>query len=128
MKGGIILKMLKSKKGFTLMEMLIVVTIIGILAAVVLPRFITSSGSAKKSAHKTERQTINSQLELYYFVFSSYPTVMTNVAWGTTDQDNNGTIDYKEYFPEGVPTTCNYGSAWALTEGRVKASDHSAHE
>ena len=110
------------------MEMLIVVTIIGILAAVVLPRFITSSSSAKKSAHKTERQSINSQLELYYFVFNSYPTVMSNAGWGTTDQDNNSVIDYKEYFPEGIPTTCNFGSTWTVTNGRIINTDHTAHE
>jgi len=126
-----------NKKGFTLMEMLIVVTIIGILAAIVLPRFITSSGTAKKSAHKAERMTINSQLELFYFVFNTYPnngastSQMTNDMWGSTDADGNGMTDYQEYFPEGVPVTCNQSAAWTISMGRITGGDsgtHAGHE
>lgn len=112
----------RDQQGFTLMEMLIVVTIIGILSAIVIPRFITSSSQAKASAYEAERQLINSQLELYYFINDAYPDEMTNEAWGTSDSDGNGTIDYMEYFPEGVPEKSVYGTAWSITNGRVTAT------
>ncbi|MEK7298605.1 MAG: prepilin-type N-terminal cleavage/methylation domain-containing protein, partial [Candidatus Margulisiibacteriota bacterium] len=59
--------MIQKNKGFTLIEMLIVVTIIGILAAIVLPRFTTSSVAAKIAAHRATEQAINAQSELYFF-------------------------------------------------------------
>jgi prepilin-type N-terminal cleavage/methylation domain-containing protein len=46
------LNTLKNKKGFTLIELMIVVVIIGILAALAIPRFMTASTRAKQSEAK----------------------------------------------------------------------------
>ena len=53
-----------TKKGFTLVEILIVVIILGILAAIVIPQFSQASTEARVSSLKTNLQTIRSQLEL----------------------------------------------------------------
>ena len=55
----------KSRKGFTLVEILIVVIILGILAAIVIPQFTNASEDARKSNMKSQLQTLRSQLELY---------------------------------------------------------------
>lgn len=52
-------------KGFTLVEILIVVVILGILAAIVVPQFTNASQDAIKGALSSQLQTINSQVELY---------------------------------------------------------------
>lgn len=52
-------------KGFTLVEILIVVVILGILAAIVVPQFTNASQDAIKGALNSQLQTINSQVELY---------------------------------------------------------------
>ena len=51
--------------GFTLIEILIVVVILGILAAIVIPQFTTASDAARASSLVSQLQTIRSQLELY---------------------------------------------------------------
>ena len=53
------------RKGFTLVEILIVVIILGILAAIVIPQFTEASGEARVSNLMTNLQTIRSQLLLY---------------------------------------------------------------
>jgi general secretion pathway protein G len=56
---------MKAKSGFTLVEILIVVVILGILAAIVIPQFTDASTEAKTSSLATDLQTMRSQIELY---------------------------------------------------------------
>jgi general secretion pathway protein G len=56
---------MRAKSGFTLVEILIVVIILGILAAIVIPQFTDASTQAKLSSIKSDLQTIRSQVELY---------------------------------------------------------------
>ena len=51
--------------GFTLVEILIVVVILGILAMVTVPRFMQASSDARESSLRSDLQTIRSQLEVY---------------------------------------------------------------
>ena len=56
---------MESKKGFTLVEILIVVVILGILAAIVIPQFTDASTQAKESRLVSDLQSVRSQIELY---------------------------------------------------------------
>ncbi len=56
---------MKAKSGFTLVEILIVVVILGILAAIVIPQFIDASTQAQESSLAADLQTLRSQIELY---------------------------------------------------------------
>jgi type II secretion system protein G len=56
---------MRAKSGFTLVEILIVVVILGILAAIVIPQFTSASTEAKESALVSDLQSIRSQIELY---------------------------------------------------------------
>ena len=55
----------RNNKGFTLVEILIVVIILGILAAIVIPQFSNASTDAKKNSLTSQLQTMRSQFELY---------------------------------------------------------------
>jgi general secretion pathway protein G len=52
-------------KGFTLVEILIVVIILGILAAIVIPQFTNASTDARRNSLTSQLQTLRSQMELY---------------------------------------------------------------
>ena len=52
-------------RGFTLIEILIVVIILGILAAIVIPQFSSASTQARRSSLQSTVQTLRSQIALY---------------------------------------------------------------
>ncbi len=54
-----------TSKAFTLIEILIVVVILGILAAIVIPQFTKASEDAQVGNVETQLQTVRSQIELY---------------------------------------------------------------
>src|SRR6195952_4990518 len=67
------------KSGFTLVEILIVVIILGILAAVVIPQFTNASQDARKSSLVSQLQTLRSQIELFKLQHGdALPDLVTN--------------------------------------------------
>lgn len=70
--------MMKTRSGFTLVEILIVVVILGILAAIVIPQFTQASTEARESSLVSNLQTIRSQIELYKIQHNDDPP--TNAA------------------------------------------------
>jgi general secretion pathway protein G len=56
---------MRARKAFTLVEILIVVVILGILAAIVVPQFTSATQDAMGGNLETQLDTLNNQLELY---------------------------------------------------------------
>ena len=81
----------RTRTGFTLIEILIVVVILGILAAVVIPQFTNAADDASVSSARTQLQTMRSQIELYRAQNGSYPTADGSAAG--SDADSNGSQD-----------------------------------
>src|ERR1700677_765251 len=68
-----------SRKGFTLVEILIVVIILGILAAIVIPQFTNASQNARESSLQSTLQTLRSQVQLYKLQHGdALPDLVTN--------------------------------------------------
>ncbi|HJZ17440.1 MAG TPA: type II secretion system major pseudopilin GspG [Stellaceae bacterium] len=59
--------------GFTLVEMLVVITIIGLIMALVAPRVLNYLGEAKSKAAKIQIESFGSALDLYYLDLGRYP-------------------------------------------------------
>lgn len=57
---------MKSKKGFTLIELVIVLILLGILAAVAVPKFMNLQDEAKKSGVKGAVSSVRSAINIYY--------------------------------------------------------------
>jgi len=107
------------RKGFTLVEILIVVVILGILAAIVIPQFTNASESAKASSLLSQLSTLRSQLELYKVQHKDeYPTGdgTPSGTWdwskmtGKTNADGGSGGDLGPYLPS-APTNPFTGSS-----------------
>jgi prepilin-type N-terminal cleavage/methylation domain-containing protein len=78
----------KNRDGFTLIEMLIVIIILGILAMVIIPQITVSTEDAKVSTLKTNLSGIRGTIEVYYAQHNmTYPGV--NAAGGTYGAANS---------------------------------------
>ena len=64
--------MIKNNKGFTLIELMIVVAIIGILAAIAIPNFVNYQCKAKQSEAKQLLKTYATGLEAYMAEYDTY--------------------------------------------------------
>ncbi len=62
------------RKGFTLLELMIVIVILGILAAIVAPKFLKRGEEAKLTATKVQMKNIEQALKMYKLDNSFYPT------------------------------------------------------
>lgn len=104
-----------NKKAFTLVELLLVVTILGILAAIAIPRISTSAVTARANACATNIATMNTQIELYRADTDAWPATLATV----TGDPN--------YFPDGAPT-CPSGGTYTMDGTTYRCScDASGH-
>src|SRR5207244_4007287 len=79
------------RSGFTLVEILIVVIILGILAAIVIPQFTNASQDARESSLLSQLQTLRSQIELYKLQHKDkLPDLVTNWNPMTTKTNIDG--------------------------------------
>lgn len=79
---------LKNKsKGFTIVELLIVIVVIGILATLVIVTFTGIQQKARNSQRQTDINALDSHIEAYYAQKGNYPTLaqMNDAGWRGTN-------------------------------------------
>lgn len=97
-------------RGFTLIELMIVIVILGILMGTILPRLSGAQGRARDTARVADLNSIAQALELYYDDFGQYPANSSDgtadCIGGTATTVGNLDIDiFKTYFKgDNVPT------------------------
>jgi len=107
----------KREQAFSLVELLLVVLILGALAAIAIPRMIITSKEAKVNVCKTNVDLINTQIELY----------LVKTGTDTTDFDAaalTALFADTDYFPDSAPV-CPFGTAYALNTTTRHVDDHS---
>jgi general secretion pathway protein G len=66
-------KRLSNRKGFTLVELLVVISIIGILSAIAIPKFTDATKTARGAKIQADLRTMESAIAIYYASAGEYP-------------------------------------------------------
>ncbi len=85
----------RNTRGFSLIELLVVITIMGILAGVAIPRFINVLDQAKGRADESNIHTIKSAAQVFFFETGEWPA-LGHLNDDYTDVDF---LDYLDSFP-----------------------------
>lgn len=127
---------LRRFKAFTLVELLIVIVILAVLAAIVIPKFADSSTRSKESSLKANLKQVRNAVELFKTDTSAYPAALADLAGTsapTSGKDATGTTkaitasDFRGPYLSAVPSDPVSGSALTYsvasgTVGKVSAS------
>ena len=139
------MKMKATQSGFTLIELVMVIAILGILSAIALPKFYDLQGSAKESATKGSLGAVRSALAIRYAMSAtgggsaSYPATLTGVDFSDGQVPKNalsgnaGVTAIGGTIPSGTATsasgfwyvtaaTTDNGRAGAYSDGTVNTS------
>ncbi len=116
------------KSGFTLVEILIVVIILGILAAIVIPQFTNASTSAKTNSVISQLQTLRSQIQLYKLQHNDTYPDLTTAQWSglMSKTDISGAVSasgaYGPYLESLPRNPLNGNSKVILSNGTLDAA------
>ena len=97
---------MKTRKAFSLIEVLLVVLILAVLASIVIPRVAESAGEAKSAKCDSNRANLISALERY--ALNNDGTFPSNQAGF-----DSGILNDTAYFPHGSPV-CPYAAAYVF--------------
>lgn len=108
---------MKTKRGFTLIEMLLVVLILGVLASIVIPRIAESTAGAKTAKCDSNIANLIRALELRATKNDGdYPADQTEF--------ESEILNDTTYFPHGSPV-CPYGTTYTYNAGLSTVTAHS---
>jgi type II secretion system protein G len=92
--GRALHKRAKGEKGFTLIELIVVIAVLGALATLVIPRVIGVKDRAETATDEANEKIIRNALERYYAEHGEYPDNLSTLEGDYLDEIPDGDWDY----------------------------------
>ena len=92
--GRALHKRAKGEKGFTLIELIVVVAVLGVLATLVIPKVVNIKEDAQTATDKANEKIIRNALERYYAEHGEYPDDLSTLEGDYLDEIPDGDWDY----------------------------------
>jgi general secretion pathway protein G len=126
----------RNRNGFTLVELVVVVLIIGIIAAVAAPRMFDTAGDARQNSTRQSLTVLRNSIELYKSQNSTYPPAATLAIAlkpylkGTfpavqIGANQNANVAASSQNPIAAPESGGAGWAYNATTGDISVNDNS---
>ena len=109
-------KLHRGQKGFTLMELLIVVAILGVLAAVVIPRFTGLIGTAEGEAASTEHEIVQTAMAAYMAAAGTGTVSAETTATVLPGATANGILYFGSYLQTSTGWTYTWNGTGDVTQ------------
>ena len=94
----------RSQRGFTLLEVMIVVAVVAILALILIPNFSNARAEAQVSACESNLRSIATALELYYADNQQYPAAASATDIDATFIGATGPLGANQTYLNNVPS------------------------